>query len=146
MYLDASGNGVWNGQIGGDIENTFGVAGDVPVTGDWDGDGSDEIGVQRSNVFHLDRNGNGVWNNSTGGDLSYTYGDPGDQPLHGKWLPVSPSYLMAAGGAAEVASQAPPLTAECTGADPAAGHHVLGTDRAERRARTTFALGECRRC
>ena len=112
FYLDASGNGVWNGQIGGDIENAFGVAGDVPVTGDWDGDGSDEIGVQRSNVFHLDRSGNGVWDNSTGGDLTYTYGDPGDQPLHGKWEPVSPSFLMADGGPAEVASQAPPLTAD----------------------------------
>jgi hypothetical protein len=112
-YLDASGNGVWNGQIGGDIENAFGVVGDVPVTGDWDGDGSDEIGVQRSNAFYLDRNGNGIWNNPVGGadDLTYTYGDPGDQPLHGKWLPVSPSFLMAAGGVADVASQAPPLTA-----------------------------------
>lgn len=113
FYLDANGNGLWNGSgAGGDRQATFGASGDKPVTGDWNGDGRDEIGVQRGNVFCLDRNGDGVWNASPGSDLQYTYGDAGDQPLHGKWRPVTSSSLLAADGPASSSSDAAPLTTD----------------------------------
>ncbi len=43
---------------------TFGVTGDLPVSGDWNNDGITEIGVFRpsAHTFYLDINGNGVWN------------------------------------------------------------------------------------
>ncbi|HYP26530.1 MAG TPA: BACON domain-containing carbohydrate-binding protein [Blastocatellia bacterium] len=59
---------------------TYGIPGDFPVTGDWDGDGVDTIGVYRGGNFLL-RNSN------TNGfaDLVITFGAPGDQPVVGDW-------------------------------------------------------------
>jgi len=50
------------------------------VVGDWDGNGTDTIGVFRNGVFYL-RNSN------TNGfaDLAFTYGQPGDVPVVGDW-------------------------------------------------------------
>lgn len=60
----------------------FGQPGDVPVTGDWDGDGKATIGVFRPSTaaFYL-RNSNsaGV---SIGG---FRFGSPGDVPIVGDW-------------------------------------------------------------
>ncbi len=62
----------------------YGLAGDTPLAGDWDGDGIDTPGIYR--------NVNGVMtffliNNNTGGfaDISFGYGQPGDIPLAGDW-------------------------------------------------------------
>jgi hypothetical protein len=59
---------------------TFGLPGDKPVAGDWDGDGIDTIGVFRGGVFYL-RNSN------TNGfaDLVFGYGVPTDLPIVGDW-------------------------------------------------------------
>ncbi|MDX8551871.1 S8 family serine peptidase, partial [Methanospirillum purgamenti] len=57
-YLDYSGNGVWNGPAT-DRQYTFGLVGDVPLTGDWNGDGKTSIGVFRGRTWYLDYNGNG---------------------------------------------------------------------------------------
>ena len=59
---------------------TFGLPGDKPVTGDWNGDGIDTIGVFRNGIFYL-RNSN------TNGfaDLSFGYGVPTDLPIVGDW-------------------------------------------------------------
>jgi hypothetical protein len=61
---------------------TFGAAGDLPLAGDWDGDGIDTIGVFRPsiNTFLL-RNSN------TGGapDISFQFGIAEDLPLAGDW-------------------------------------------------------------
>ncbi|MCK9593954.1 MAG: PKD domain-containing protein, partial [Methanoregula sp.] len=46
FYLDANGNGAWNG-AGIDRTNNFGLAGDIPVSGDWNHDGITDIGVFR---------------------------------------------------------------------------------------------------
>jgi hypothetical protein len=61
---------------------TFGNPNDHPITGDWDGDGIDTVGVfdPLAGRFQL-RNSN------TAGppDLSFLYGNPGDIPLAGHW-------------------------------------------------------------
>ena len=44
FYLDTNGNGKLDGQ---DEVIQLGEAGDVPVVGDWDGDGREEVGVYR---------------------------------------------------------------------------------------------------
>ncbi|MDX8551792.1 hypothetical protein KHC33_01230 [Methanospirillum sp. J.3.6.1-F.2.7.3] len=78
-YLDYSGNNVWGT---GDKTYTFGLAGDVPLTGDWNGDGKSDIGVFRGRTWYLDYSGNGVWGT---GDKTYTFGLAGDVPLTGDW-------------------------------------------------------------
>jgi lysyl endopeptidase len=58
----------------------YGVPGDAPLVGDWDGDGIDTVGIYRNNEFYLR-------NNNTAGpaDVSLIYGVPGDAPLVGDW-------------------------------------------------------------
>ena len=80
-FLDADGNGRWNNP--GDTFFGFGIPGDEPVVGDWNGDGVDEVGVRRGSVWYLDCDGNGRWNNS--GDTFFTFGIPGDEPVVGDW-------------------------------------------------------------
>ena len=78
--LDASGNGAYGA---GDFAYTFGKAGDIYVTGDWNADGKTEIGVVRNNkTWLLDSSGNGAYG---AGDLAYTFGKAGDIPITGKW-------------------------------------------------------------
>ncbi len=81
FYLDVDGSGTWNG---GDASYSFGSTGDVPIIGDWNGDGTDEIGVYRPSRhrFYLDVDGSGTWN---GGDASYSFGSTGDVPIIGDW-------------------------------------------------------------
>ena len=56
------------------------LAGDIPVVGDWDGNGIDSIGVFRNGIFYLrNSNSNGF------ADLAFTYGQPGDIPVVGDW-------------------------------------------------------------
>ncbi len=43
---------------GGDALFGFGIASDIPVTGDWDGDGITDVGVVRNGKWYLDLNGN----------------------------------------------------------------------------------------
>jgi len=50
------------------------------VTGDWDNDGRDTIGVYRNGVFYL-RNSNTAGN----ADLYFALGIPGDLPIAGNW-------------------------------------------------------------
>ena len=58
----------------------FGKAGDVPLTGDWNGNGVDTIGTYANGVFRL-RNGN-----SAGpADVVVSFGLPGDIPVVGDW-------------------------------------------------------------
>ncbi|HSK07634.1 MAG TPA: PQQ-dependent sugar dehydrogenase [Acidimicrobiia bacterium] len=65
-----------------DFSYEFGNPGDIPVAGDWDGDGTDSIGLRRpGDGFVYLRN-----TNTTGiADISYFYGDPGDLPVAGDW-------------------------------------------------------------
>jgi hypothetical protein len=63
-----------------DISINYGVLGDYPVVGDWDGDGIDTIGIYRNGVFFLSNS------NTTGiADIVFAFGMPGDQPISGDW-------------------------------------------------------------
>jgi hypothetical protein len=62
--------------------SVFGLPGDIPISGDWDGTGKKRIGVFRNGVWYLDVNGNGVYDN---GDLAITFGQAGDLPIVGDW-------------------------------------------------------------
>jgi len=61
---------------------TFGVTGGTPLTGDFNGDGRDEVAIFRDGVWWIDLNGNGVWDD---GDLWATLGGEKDQPVAGDW-------------------------------------------------------------
>jgi len=84
-YLDADGNGVWDG-ASIDTQLALGKVGDIPVLGDWNGNGITEIGVFRDNhTWNVDYNGNGIWDGIAGGDRIYITGKPGDIPVPGDW-------------------------------------------------------------
>jgi hypothetical protein len=63
-----------------DIAINYGVPGDYPVVGDWDGNGTATIGVYRSGSFYL-RNSNTLGF----ADTVFAFGQPGDQPVAGDW-------------------------------------------------------------
>ena len=63
-----------------DIAINYGLAGDYPVAGDWDGNGTETIGIYRNGSFYL-RNSNTLGF----ADLVIAFGLPGDQPVVGDW-------------------------------------------------------------
>jgi hypothetical protein len=63
-----------------DVTINYGLPGDKPVTGDWDGNGTATIGVYRNGVFYL-RNSNTIGY----ADIVFAFGSPGDQPIAGDW-------------------------------------------------------------
>ena len=60
----------------------YGSERDVPLAGDWNGDGVSTIGVFRDGEWYLDVNGNGKWDQ---GDVFARFGQPGDIPVVGDW-------------------------------------------------------------
>ena len=63
-----------------DIAINYGLGGDYPVTGDWDGNGTDTIGIYRNGSFYL-RNSNTIGF----ANFVFAFGVPGDQPIAGDW-------------------------------------------------------------
>ena len=63
-----------------DIAINYGIPGDDPVVGDWDGNGTTTIGIYRSGYFYLR-------NENTPGfaENVFSFGQPGDQPIAGDW-------------------------------------------------------------
>ena len=82
-YLDYNGNRAWD-PASGDVSFWFGTSGDLPIAGDWNGDGKDEIGVFRNGPWYLDYNGNRDWDPASG-DVSFWFGTSGDKPVAGYW-------------------------------------------------------------
>lgn len=62
------------------MQLNYGIGGDYPITGDWDGNGTDTIGIYRNGLFYL-RNSNTIGF----ADLTFAFGSPGDQPVAGDW-------------------------------------------------------------
>jgi serine-aspartate repeat-containing protein C/D/E len=58
----------------------FGVATDIPIAGDWNGDGIRSIGVFRDGKWHFDMDGDGKWSK---GDKVARFGQKGDLPVVG---------------------------------------------------------------
>jgi len=63
-----------------DLALNYGMGGDYPVAGDWDGNGTATIGVYRGGKFYL-RNSNTVGF----ADIVFAFGQIGDQPIAGDW-------------------------------------------------------------
>ncbi|MGQ9898583.1 MAG: Kelch repeat-containing protein, partial [Acidobacteriota bacterium] len=63
-----------------DLVVAFGAEGDLPLAGDWNGDGITTVGVFRNGTFFL-RNSN----DSGVADLAFAYGGAEDIPLVGDW-------------------------------------------------------------
>ena len=63
-----------------DLDFHYGRDGDRPIVGDFNGDGTDTVGIRRGDRYFL-RNSN------TGGpaDLDFHYGRDGDHPIVGDW-------------------------------------------------------------
>ncbi|MBT0653147.1 multicopper oxidase domain-containing protein [Geomobilimonas luticola] len=86
-YLDLNGNGAWDGTPTDAIYNFgTGLAGAIPVTGDWTGNGTTKIGVFVNGTWYLDLNGNGAWD-GTPTDAMYVFGAgvAGALPATGDW-------------------------------------------------------------
>ena len=84
-YLDYNGSNV--SDAGDKLFSWGGVAGDIPVVGNWTGTTNngmyDKIAVYRNGTWLLDYNGNGTWDAS---DKSWSFGGvAGDVPIVGDW-------------------------------------------------------------
>lgn len=60
----------------------FGPSGGIPIAGDFNGDGLDELGMFVDGRWYVDLDGNGQWSS---GDLWAKLGGPGDRPVVGDW-------------------------------------------------------------
>ena len=86
-YLDRNGNGKWNGCDNDRCFRSFGQKGDLPVAADWNGTGSDKIGVFRPSTgeWFLDLDGNGKWDGCNVDRCVVSFGEAGDLPVAGDW-------------------------------------------------------------
>jgi hypothetical protein len=85
FYLDYNGSGTWEG-CGVDRCLQIGLNGDIPLVGDWNGNGTSKVGAFRPSdgTFYLDYNGSGTWE-GCGVDHCLQIGLNGDIPLVGDW-------------------------------------------------------------
>jgi hypothetical protein len=83
FFLDLNGSNAWDGPAIDGVYG-FGAASDVPVAGDWNGDGVDDLGIRRNTAFFLDLNGNRVWDGPAI-DGVYGFGAASDIPVIGDW-------------------------------------------------------------
>jgi hypothetical protein len=82
IFFDVWHNTGYNGANVTLNQATFGVAGDIPLMGDWDGQGTKRLGLFRGGTWILDTNGNGMLD---AGDRTIAFGQAGDVPLLGDW-------------------------------------------------------------
>lgn len=78
--IDSDSNRGWN--PGSDKTFTLGQAGDIPIVGDWLGDGISRAGVFRDGTWILDTNGTPGFQAD---DTILAFGGPGMTPLVGDW-------------------------------------------------------------
>ena len=82
-YVDSTGNNEWT--PGGDSIYQYGQTNDIPVVGDWGGNGVLRIGVYRPDpnaIWHFDMNNDRVLNSN---DAFNYFGFGTDKPIVGNW-------------------------------------------------------------
>lgn len=86
-FLDKNANKSWNGCAKDLCIVSFGMTGDLPISGDWTGTGVSRIGVFRPSTgqWFLDRNGNGKWDGPQLDIYVAGFGQAGDIPVVGSW-------------------------------------------------------------
>jgi len=86
-FLDMNGNGGWDGCGVDKCFGPFGVDGDLPIVGDWNGTGQVAIGAFRPSTgeWFLDMNGNGGWDGCGVDKCFGPFGVDGDLPIVGDW-------------------------------------------------------------
>jgi hypothetical protein len=88
-YFDINGNGTLDTCKRVDLcTKSFGLSGDIPVVGDWTGNGQTKVGVFRPSTgqWYLDLNGDKKVNKRCTNDLCVaSFGQPGDLPVVGDW-------------------------------------------------------------
>ena len=87
FYLDVNGSGKLD-SISKDVKfGPFGRAGDVPLAGDWNGDGKDETAIWEpaGRYFYLDMDRDGIWDAARGDLKLGPYGESYDTPVRGDW-------------------------------------------------------------
>jgi hypothetical protein len=86
-YLDVNASGSWEGDPP-DVSGAFGTGlpGAIYVTGDWNGDGIQKMGVFYQGFWYLDFKGDGTWDGGVV-DKQYNFGwnDPNVIPVVGDW-------------------------------------------------------------
>lgn len=91
-YIDLNNNGHWDSQSG-DALWSFGMPGDLPVVGDWNGSGAAKIGVLScpamagACTWYLDIGNKHTYDPATVG--AYLFGVTGDKPAVGTWADQS---------------------------------------------------------
>jgi len=90
LVLGESTRGAAGGPREFEIVNVGGGWSFTPVSGDWNGDGIDDLGLfnEQTGVFYLDWDGNRQWAPEL--DKILPFGLSGDRPLAGAW-PLSPT-------------------------------------------------------
>ncbi len=82
-------SGQWHVRLPGSLDYTFhyGEPGDIPLLGDWDGDGIDTPGVYRPSMglAYLTNQIPAYGSSDTKPDLTFFFGLPGDQAFAGDW-------------------------------------------------------------
>jgi hypothetical protein len=92
--LDANGNGKWDGMAGEDFTFAFGAPGDVPVVGDWTGDGVSKVGMYRAGFLWVLDSADPAVTAATGSAPLIVFqvgGIAGGEPVVGKWCYSTPS-------------------------------------------------------
>ena len=86
-FLDGNGNRSWGGCAKETCVEDFGAPGDLPITGDWSGNGISKIGIFRPSTqeWMLDLNGNGSWDGCDVDLCISGFGADGDVPVVGRW-------------------------------------------------------------
>ena len=88
FHLDADGDGLWSPDGTGNRSIPIDVTWPgVPLVGDWNGDGFDDVGKQVGTWYRVDLDGDGVWEGNAGGDRNLDFAPsfgPG-VPLAGDW-------------------------------------------------------------
>jgi hypothetical protein len=88
-FVDWDRNDQWDDTDAAHVFS-FGLPGDVPVMGDWNGDGRLKPGVYRNGFWLVDWNGNNQWDDIDAAHV-FGFGLPGDLPIMGNWDPAQQS-------------------------------------------------------